>query len=158
MSWSTALPALLSLAGVGLGAVATLVGQYLTTLNASRQARAERAAARRAERKEAIVRFLDVAQDVEKLAEDIYNGFTDRKAADGRLTHQLWLAQKIVDLMCSEQLRKPTFEFTQLLHVAVWTGPPEGKQPWEYLGDARWAYMQAARHELGVDADTLHHE
>jgi len=154
MSWSSTLPALLTLAGVLLGAIATLVGQYLTTLDAARKARAERAAARRAERKEAIVRFLDIAQDVERLAEDVHHGITDRKAADGQLTHRLWLAQKIVDLVCSEQLRQPTFKFTQLLHEAVWTGPPDGRQPWEFLGDARWAYVQAARRELGVDAAT----
>ncbi|GAA2640046.1 hypothetical protein GCM10010307_39900 [Streptomyces vastus] len=61
-------PALLSLAGVVLGAGGSLFGQYLVSRASTRQLEIQESAAHRAELKNVILKFLGIASQVEKAA------------------------------------------------------------------------------------------
>lgn len=65
-SWGTLGPALLSLAGVALGAAGSLFGQYLVSRASTRQLEVQESAAHRAELKDAVLKFLSIASQVEK--------------------------------------------------------------------------------------------
>ncbi len=57
-SWGALGPALLSLAGVALGAGGSLFGQYLLSRTSTRQIEVQESAAHRAELKNAVLKFL----------------------------------------------------------------------------------------------------
>jgi hypothetical protein len=97
---SDLLTSLLPLAGVALGSAGTFLGQYLATRETKKQARAAADARLRAERKEAILAFLDACQKVEAAAEDLYQKHDRDEAAVPALTHNMWLQQKYVDIIC----------------------------------------------------------
>ncbi|MFJ5193805.1 hypothetical protein ACIQCQ_17050 [Streptomyces sp. NPDC088394] len=63
-SWGTLGPAVLSLAGVALGAIGTFFGQHLVIRASARQLEVEQSAAHRAELKDVILKFLGVASRV----------------------------------------------------------------------------------------------
>jgi hypothetical protein len=67
-SWGTLGPALLSLAGVALGASGSLFGQYLVSRASARQLEIEESIAHRAELKNVILNFLSIASQVKKAA------------------------------------------------------------------------------------------
>jgi hypothetical protein len=152
---SSIIPALASLIGVGFGSAATLISQYLTTRVTARAAEAQRADALRAERKETILHFLAVVQDAESIAERWRSdGHRDRDEALST-THRLWLAQKELDIVCSERLREPAFVLTRSLRDAIWKDSPEIQEAlWHWLRGPRAAFMDTARQELGTDQPT----
>ncbi|PVD07125.1 hypothetical protein DBP21_10355 [Streptomyces sp. CS147] len=103
----------MSLAGVALGAGGSLFGQYLLSRVSARQLEVQEAAAHRAELKDAVLKFLNVASQVEKAALSRTEG-GDRPAGDelGPLVDELWLAQAEIDLAArSEGLRGATYRY-----------------------------------------------
>ncbi|MCX5329276.1 hypothetical protein [Streptomyces sp. NBC_00140] len=111
-SWTTLGPAVLSLAGVALGAAGTLVGQYLVSRANARQVEAQESAAHRAELKGVILKFLGVAFQVKKAvpapsdADDSLEG----------LVEELWLAHAELDLAArTEPLRGAAYRFAARL-------------------------------------------
>ncbi|WP_460356976.1 hypothetical protein [Actinoallomurus acanthiterrae] len=147
MTWSATL---LPLAGVALGSGGTLVGQYLTTRVDARRQRREQLAAERGERKEAILGFLSAAQSVELLLDG--QAFTGRHPEDDEVMdqlHALWLAKKSCELVCSAELAQAAHDYTLALHRLVrGESRTEGATP---KGELRWAFMETARRELGVE-------
>ncbi|MEU2060827.1 hypothetical protein [Streptomyces sp. NPDC013455] len=112
-SWGTLGPALLSLAGVALGAGGSLFGQYLVSRTSARQLDVQEAAAHRAELKAAVLKFLSIAAQVEKaaLAPPGGDGTPDRDEL-GRLVDGLWLAQAEIDLAARrEPLRGAAYRY-----------------------------------------------
>ncbi|MFD0393162.1 hypothetical protein ACFQ3Z_14320 [Streptomyces nogalater] len=100
-------PALLSLAGVVLGAGGSLFGQYLVSRVSARQLEVQESAAHRAELKEAVLRFVRIALQVEKAA--LTRSDAGGAAADselGRLVDDLWLAQAEIDLSARSEPRE----------------------------------------------------
>ena len=98
-SWGTFGPALLSLAGVALGAGGSLFGQYLVSRVSTRQLQVQESAAHRAELKEAILRFLGSASQVEKVAlAGPRSVDTTADPALDQLVDDLWRAQAEIDL------------------------------------------------------------
>ncbi|MFF2024526.1 hypothetical protein ACFVW2_22310 [Streptomyces sp. NPDC058171] len=98
-SWGTLGPALLSLAGVALGAGGSLFGQYMVTRASTRQLDVQESAAHRAELKNVILKFLSIASQVEQAA--LTRPAAARTAADpvlDQLVDDLWLAQAEIDL------------------------------------------------------------
>lgn len=92
-------PALLSLAGVALGAGGSLCGQYLVSRASARQLEIQESTAHRAELKNVILKFLSIASQVEKAAfTRAPNGRTAAEPVLDQLVDDLWLAQAEIDL------------------------------------------------------------
>ncbi|MER7179125.1 hypothetical protein ABT404_06535 [Streptomyces hyaluromycini] len=106
-SWGALGPALLSLAGVALGAGGSLFGQYLVSRASARQLEIHESVAHPAEPKNVILKFPSIASQVEKAA--LTCPPSGGSAADcvlDELVGGLWLAQAEVDLAArSEPLR-----------------------------------------------------
>jgi hypothetical protein len=143
---SDVLSSLLPLAGVALGSAGTFLGQYLATRETKKQARAAADARLRAERKEAILAFLDACQKVEAAAEDLYQKHDRDEATVPALTHYMWLQQKYVDIICGPMLRNTAFLLTERLHSAAYTRPDT--PVWEWVNERRGPFLEAARIEL----------
>lgn len=117
-SWGTLGPALLSLVGVALGAGGSLFGQYLVSRVSARQLQVQESAAHRAELKDAVLKFLSLASQVEKVA----LSRPDRGGVPAgdeleRLVDDLWLAQAEIDLAAgSEPLRGAAYRYA--FHLA----------------------------------------
>ncbi|MCX4762952.1 hypothetical protein OG562_18605 [Streptomyces sp. NBC_01275] len=120
-SWGSLGPALLSLAGVALGAGGSLFGQYLVSRVSARQLEIEESAAHRAELKNAVLKLLGVANQLEKEALTRPRGASG--AADPaleRLVDDLWLAQAEIDLSArSEELRGAAYRYASRLAEAA---------------------------------------
>ncbi|POX47692.1 hypothetical protein C3488_22855 [Streptomyces sp. Ru72] len=112
---------MLSLAGVALGAGGSLFGQYLVSRASTRQLEVQEAAAHRAELKNAVLKFLRLASQVEKAA------FVRSSSADNsadpvldQLVDDLWLAHAEIDLAArSEPLRGAAYRYAFILALAV---------------------------------------
>ncbi|MFF7370959.1 hypothetical protein ACIP3A_16200 [Streptomyces tricolor] len=120
-SWGTLGPALLSLAGVALGAGGSLFGQYLVSRASTRQLEVQESAAHRAELKDAVLQFVRIASQVEKMALARSDaGGTAAEGELGRLVDDLWLAQAEIDLAArSEPLRGATYRYAVRLAEAA---------------------------------------
>jgi hypothetical protein len=141
------------LVGVALGTLGTLTGQYLATRGAARRHADELAAQLRAERKAAIVGFLDKAQAVEQLLDAQDRGRTEPESEAERRMHDLWLAKKLIELTCRNSLASIAHRYTSILNLRVWK-PSEGQSAAhrEYRSD----FMEAARRELGISEPRLY--
>lgn len=120
-SWGTLGPALLSLAGVALGAGGSIFGQYLVSRASTRQLEVQESATHRAELKNAVLKFLGIASQVEKAAlmRPVGDGTADDAVLD-RLVDDLWLAQAEIDLAArSEPLRGSAYRYAFRLVQAV---------------------------------------
>ncbi|MFG3258832.1 hypothetical protein [Streptomyces sp. NPDC048172] len=141
-SWGTLGPALLSLAGVVLGAGGSLFGQYLVSRASERQLDAQEAAAHRAELKGAVLKFLGLAAQVEKAA--LARAPDDDPGLD-RLLDELWLAQAEIDLAArSEPLRGAAYRYAARLAEAAQDGTSDGpalRGPQARFFDAAYADM-----------------
>jgi hypothetical protein len=126
---------ILPLAGVALGSAGTLIGQYLSTRVEARRARFEQASAERSERKEALVEFLSAAQQVELFLDRLSLGERVEESEKWQYLHSLWLAKKVFELVCSPSV-------AQDAHT-------ESKR------ELRFAFMEAARRELGTADEPL---
>jgi hypothetical protein len=135
-------PAVLSLAGVALGAGGSLFGQYLVSRANARQLEAQDSAAHRAELKEVILRFLSLAFQVEKAGA---GNTTPAAAPLDQLVDDLWLVQAEIDLAArSELLRGATYRYARGL-----SGPVRGESfEHEALHEAQVRLMDAAYSEL----------
>ncbi|MFF8618486.1 hypothetical protein [Streptomyces sp. NPDC015350] len=123
-SWGTLGPALLSLAGVVLGAGGSLFGQFLVSRVSARQLEVQQSAAHRAELKDAVLKFLSIASQVEKAVLRRPSG--DGAAVDPELdllVDDLWLAQAEIDLAAgSEPLRGAAYRYAAGLAGAARDG------------------------------------
>jgi hypothetical protein len=120
-SWGTLGPALLSLAGVALGAGGSLFGQYLVSRASTRQLEVQESAAHRAQLKDAVLKFVGIALQVEKAALTRSDGGgTEADTALDKLLDDLWLAQAEIDLAArSEPLRGAAYRYAlRLTEVA----------------------------------------
>ncbi|MPY39452.1 hypothetical protein FNH04_05810 [Streptomyces phyllanthi] len=103
----------MSLAGVALGAGGSIFGQYLVSRASTRQLEVQESAAHRAELKNAVLKFLGIASQVEKaaLTRLVSDGTPDDAVLD-RLVDDLWLAQAEIDLAArSEPLRGSAYRY-----------------------------------------------
>ncbi|GLY87930.1 hypothetical protein Airi02_058590 [Actinoallomurus iriomotensis] len=150
MSWSATI---LPLVGVAVGAASTLTGQYLTTRVAVRREEREQSTAERTERKDAILGFLSAAQSVELLLDRRPDHRSPDDAEMWDRLHDLWLAKKACELVCSPRLAQAAHDYTVSLHDLL-RGRNPTEQP-DVKRELRYALMEAARTELGVTGDPL---
>ncbi|CAL9635363.1 hypothetical protein SUDANB60_06179 [Streptomyces sp. enrichment culture] len=116
-SWGTLGPALLSLAGVALGAGGSLLGQYLVSRASTRQLEMQESAAHRAELKNVILKFLSIASQLEKaMLTSPHVGVGVADPVIDRLVDDLWLAHAEIDLSArSEPLRGAAYRYAACL-------------------------------------------
>lgn len=146
--------AILPLVGVALGTAGTLTGQYLATRGESRRHADQRAAEIRAERKEAIIAFLDAAQRVEQLVDDRGMSLSTARVAVGNLVHALWLSKKLLELVCGFELASVAHKYASTLHTLAQA--PSIDQASAGQHEYRAEFMEAARRELGVQGPRLY--
>jgi len=144
----------LPLVGVALGTAGTLTGQYLATRGDARRHLAAEAAAARTERKQAIVDFLDAAQRLEQRLDDRVHGRPQPDADVGDLLHALWLAKKVLELVCGYELATVAHRYTALLHSLSRAAQSTGRSA-EHVA-YRAEFIEAARRELGVAGPRLY--
>lgn len=160
MSWASVSPTVLPLAGVVVGACGTLLGQHQALRVDARREAARRALDQRAERKEAIIGFLAATERVEQ-----HRGqFTIEPGDDARdlieLMHAVWLAKKIIELVCSGTAAQAAQDYTLELNRAAKELRPGGAdRPSPALSalerQLRAEFMEAARRELGYAGEPL---
>ncbi|WP_144122724.1 hypothetical protein [Catellatospora sichuanensis] len=152
MDWSSVGPAVFSLIGVVVGSVGSFLAQSFVAKVSREQAEANRRAAHRAERREAVHAFIGAAQAVESLAQRLHVGQVRDDTEAYGLLQQMWLAQRLLELVCGEAVRNSALAFTIRIRAAVWDLPPSGKSHvlWEFLTPERSAFMAAARSELAL--------
>ncbi|TMR01194.1 hypothetical protein ETD83_14820 [Actinomadura soli] len=148
----------LPLAGVVLGSTGTLIGQYLSTRVEARRARFEQASAERSERKTALMEFLSAAQEVELCLDRLSMGEQLDESETWQHLHALWHAKKVPELVCSPPVAQAAHDYTSALHAQlrgrpIGEGTPgEGTPP---KRDLRFAFLEAARRELGTASEPL---
>lgn len=153
MNWIIVGSTVFPLAGVALGAAGTLMGQHLATRADMRRDASLNAKELRAERKEAIISFIDADAQIERYREDVA---ADRKQSDGELTmllHSLWRAKKILELVCSGTVSQAGQNYAHALDVLVRKAP--GARPSTHERELRVTFLEAARREMGYSGDPL---
>lgn len=159
VSWSSVSATVLPLAGVILGAGGALLGQYMTQRVDIRREDAQRARDQRAERKDAIVGLLSAAERTEQ-----YRGQSD---ADGdasgtdliELLHAVWLAKKIIELVCSAELAQAAQDYVRELDRVcreLIRNPQAETFPLQERR-LRAEFMEVARREMGYEGEPLLH-
>jgi len=144
---------ILPLAGVALGSAGTLIGQYLSTRVDARRARFEQVSAERAERKEALVEFLSAAQQAELCLDRVSLGERLEESEKWQHLHTLWLAKKVPELVCTPPVAQAAHDYTLALHALLRGQAAEAGAPSKR--DLRFAFMEAARGELGMTSEPL---
>lgn len=159
MSWASVSSTVLPLAGVILGSASTLVGQYLALRGGARRDAARQAAEQRAERKEAIVGFLSAAERVEHQRGQL--AVQDRRDLEqlSELMHAVWLAKKIIELVCSGELAQAAHDYTRELNSGSKEFARSGGSGGLSVRERklRADFMEAARQELGYAGEPLRH-
>ncbi|MGW0067581.1 hypothetical protein ACWDUI_08960 [Streptosporangium sandarakinum] len=157
MNWEALSTTVLPLLGVLLGTGGTLLGQHLATRVDRRRLEHDQLVAMRTERKAAILSFLDAAQRIEMILDRRAESKDSPSEADAQEgLHQLWLAKKSVELVCSPELAQSVHDYTYALHIGLRkpdliTDPSVKRQ-------ARYLMMESARRDLGVAGRPLRRE
>jgi hypothetical protein len=162
MNWASVSSTVLPLVGVLLGFAGTLLGQHLSQRGESRREAARQAGEQRAERKDAIIGFLSAAERIEH-----HRGLPEaqRPGHDGQLTellHAVWLAKKIIELVCSGDVAQAAHDYTRELNrrshelerselADVSAGLTTGERR------LRAEFIEAARREMGYQGEPLQH-
>src|SRR4051812_992249 len=128
-------------------------GISLTTQRASESAAAKRHAetlreARRPERLTHLVAFLQIAQEVERVAKYIHHdGRTDLRERADAILDELWIKLRPVQMLCSKEVATTAHALAVRTHVALREG--SGQQPIsEFLRPSRHNLINAARVDL----------
>ncbi|WP_406514557.1 hypothetical protein OG851_43395 (plasmid) [Streptomyces sp. NBC_00161] len=153
MTWTTFSASLLPLVGVALGTAGTLIGQYLVARLDTRRDERQQREALRAERKEAIVGFFRASQNVERARDQISSGGPREAVELEKHVHELWLAKKIIELVCSAELAQAAHDYT--LELAD-NARMAGREP-SLVNEhgLRAAMVEMARLEMGYDGSPL---
>ncbi|MGK8507935.1 hypothetical protein ACRS5S_07690 [Nocardia asiatica] len=138
---STLVTGLLPLLGAGLGASATVVVQRSSARAAKLKFLAESHLARRDELKSAIVDYLETAQRLQGELDARERG--EAPADLKRLIESVWLAEKRVELICSDALRDRVVAHARGLHAVV--RDPVTYPDW-------WAHCSSLQSDLLAEA------
>ncbi|HEY1175108.1 MAG TPA: hypothetical protein VGF17_03045, partial [Phytomonospora sp.] len=130
-----------TLLGTVVGALGAVMAQHLAVRAAERRDDRHHRAAMRFERKAAIDLFVEVAQEVERVAGS--HGVEERSIAGQRL----WVAHKQLALICSDDLEAALSALADKLNEVLW-GDLRGTPVWEFTRAETNAFRAAARAEL----------
>jgi hypothetical protein len=153
-------PTVLPLAGVVIGACGTLLGQHLAMRVDARREAARRASDQRAERKDAIIGFLSATERVEQHRGHLAIEPDHDSGALIELMHAVWLAKKIIELVCSGALAQAAQDYTlelnrasqELRHRSASRTSPALSARERQL---RAQFIETARRELGYAGEPL---
>jgi hypothetical protein len=148
--WVNIITAASGLLGAGIGITGTLLSERWRARSSAEQDRQTTALRLRDERKDVLIRFFALVREVERAAEQRYDGedVIAEKTAD--LTSRLWLLHVEVQLICPQPVADAVYAFTEQLAEAVWS--PTDEPPHLRLSASRLAAISAARVELGIPA------
>jgi hypothetical protein len=137
------------LAGVALGVGGTVVVQYYSTRETSRQAKATADAAIRADRLKAVLAFLKVCQKVERFAQE--HARVDNPDVNAA-TDEMWFRHKWVELVSGPEVSLTAFYFADRLNDAVYERQkiPANQAVYKFINDKRQPFMDAAGAELRI--------
>jgi hypothetical protein len=160
MSWAAVSPTILPLAGVVVGACGTLLGQHQALRVDARREVAKRASDQRAERKDAVIGFLSATERVEQHRGQLALEPGHHGGDLIELMHAVWLAKKIIELVCSGTVAQAAQDYTLELNRASQELRPRGTgRPSPALStrerQLRAESMEAARRELGYAGEPL---
>ena len=160
MSWASVSSTVLPLVGVAIGACGTLLGHHMAMRGDARREAARHASDRRAERKDAIIGFLTATERVEQHRGQMATEPGLDPVALVELMHAVWLAKKIVELVCSGTLAQAAQDYTLQLNLSSQELVSHGtgrRSP--ALTDRerqfRAEFMETARRELGFAGEPL---
>jgi hypothetical protein len=153
-------PTVLPLVGVAVGACGTLLGQHMAMRVDARREDARQASDQRAERKEAIIGFLSATERVEQHRGQLAAEPGRDTGALIELMHAVWLAKKIIELVCSGTLAQAAQDYTLELNRASQELRPDSASRRSPGLPARGRqlraeFMEAARRELGYAGEPL---
>lgn len=114
---STVVTGLMPLLGAGLGASATLLVQRNSARQSKLRFLAESRLAHREELKSAIIAYLEAAQRLQGEFDVRERGGTSND--EKRLIEGVWLAEKQVEIICTDALRDRMIAHAQGLHDVV---------------------------------------
>ncbi|QLH24931.1 MULTISPECIES: hypothetical protein [Streptomyces] len=134
----------LALIGVLLGTAGTLIGQHLANRVEVQRDHRHRADLARSERKEAISGFLKAVQRVELVLDRRKLGMPTLDDPEDVKLHDLWLATKAVELVCSTEAAQAAHDYTKELHALMRS--ERGRSP--VKRERREAFVEVAREEL----------
>jgi hypothetical protein len=160
MSWASVSPTVLPLIGVAIGACGTLLGQHLAMRVDARREADARAADQRAERKDAITSFLSATERVEQHRGQLSIEPSHDAGDLIELMHAVWLAKKIIELVCSGALAQAAQDYTRELNRASQELHPHRtgrRSPALSTRERqlRAEFMETARLELGYAGEPL---
>jgi len=136
--------AVAGLIGAAIGAASGVMAQVVIARNNARLARDTRREDRRTELREAIRDFLAEAQLQEKAA--IYH-YQQHQVPPDADTHDLWLRQKMVDVLTSNQdLRQTCHAYSESLDHIIFEGVIGNV--WVEMRKTRVPFLDAARAAL----------
>ncbi|MFE5286043.1 hypothetical protein ACFRAQ_13865 [Nocardia sp. NPDC056611] len=145
---TTLVTGLLPLLGAGLGASATLVVQRSSAREAKLRFRAESRLAHREELKSAILNYFETAQRLQGELDVRERGGTPEDLK--RLIENVWLAEKRIEIICSDPLRDRVIAHARGLHHAV-RSPAECPDWWVYCRPLQHDLLRLAQAELVRD-------
>ncbi|WP_328396178.1 hypothetical protein [Nocardia sp. NBC_00416] len=140
---STVVTGLMPLLGAGFGASATLMVQRSSARAAKLKFLAESRLAHREEVKSAIIDYLESTQRLQGQLDVRERGGTPDDLK--RLIESVWLAEKRVEIICSDALRDRVIAHARGLHDAV--RDPVAHPDW-------WAHCSALQRDLLAEAKT----
>jgi hypothetical protein len=125
----------------------------------ARREAARRASDQRAERKDAIIGFLSATERVEQHRGQMALEPGHDAVALTELMHAVWLAKKIIELVCSGTLAQAAQDYTRELNRASQELRPHGTHRSPALSareqQLRAEFMETARRELGYAGEPL---
>jgi hypothetical protein len=146
----TILTGVLPLVGVLIGAGATVSVQRSSARAAHYRFAAESLQAKRGEVKSSVVSYLEIVQHLQTQLDAREKG--DDVPDLRSMVEQVWLAQKQLDIICSEQLREPLVQHATALHKVT---RHEAEYPdwWTFVTPFQGSLLEAMRVELGQSYD-----
>lgn len=142
MTWLAIVGTLL---GALIGAAAALVAQQLAARDAVERERTQRRAAMRVELKERIDSYINAAQETERIAKEREK---NDDAAKNLVHRDLYAANKILGLTCSDQLKVPMDELTDVLVRILWHGPGSPDSLYDQIRLKDGEFHKAAKREI----------
>jgi hypothetical protein len=141
--------------------VGSLAAAWFATRTTTEQARAQRAAEARAERKTMIVDYLRAAQELHDYAALIWEDdpnlppHPERLRDIARLDSELWLQQKKLLLVARPPLRAASTAWTKRLDDSLVGGRPASSAVtfWDFIEPTQMRFLDAARAELEIADD-----
>lgn len=164
MDWAVLAPAIFSLIGVAVGAAGSFGGVLVTQRTTRQQARAQLETARRTERKETILGYLDAVEDSWMLMDglwgrrplvskkgEVLNDDADIEHERHMRNHDVWYHQTRINLVMPKPVREAALALTNRIYEATFHPDRVASNLWQYIEPAQTAFLDAARRDLGIE-------